>query len=42
MKKRSNFKFSNANLERGLKGGYVDMVQRKTGPYLAGLAHFEV
>ncbi len=33
---------SRANLETGLKGGSVDMLQRKIGPKMAGPAHFEV
>jgi hypothetical protein len=34
--------FSKANLETGLKGGSVGMLQRNIGPKTAGLAHFEV
>jgi hypothetical protein len=34
--------FSRANLENGLKGGSVDMLQRKIGPQMAGPVNFEV
>jgi hypothetical protein len=39
--KRGDFQiFSKANLETGLKGGYVDILQRKIGPKTAGPTHF--
>jgi hypothetical protein len=35
--------FFKANIETGqLKGGPLDMLQRKFGPKVAGPAHFEV
>jgi hypothetical protein len=34
--------FSRANLETGLTGGSVDMLERKIGQKMAGPAHFEV
>ena len=41
--KRDDFQiFLKANLKAGLKGGTVDMLQRKIGPKMAGPAHFEV
>jgi hypothetical protein len=41
--KRVDFQIvSNANLETGLKGSSVNMLQRKTGPKMAGPAHFEL
>jgi hypothetical protein len=41
--KRGDFQIvSNANLETGLKGGSVNMLQRKIGPKMAGPAHFEL